>query len=513
MRIKNSLLNIISGCLCYAVVIISGFLIKPIFIKSFGTDYDGIDFTFGTFISILEIVELGLGMSIVYKFYDPIAKKNFIKISSILKFLRKAYLIIILLVSLLGICFSVFAVKNVHVHSNISQLWLFKIFFLYLIDLICSYVYYYKRVMIIADQHFRTIMITRAICLLSLFFAQVFILNVFKSLELFLIAKIISRISESLIISYKFDREYKHLDIKGATKIDDEEKREIIRTMKAMFFHKIGGMSLRQISGFIVSSFFSLTIRSIYNRYILIITSLWGISTEFFNGTMASFGNLLNEDKKDKVEQNLNVIIFLNFLIYSSFCCAFFSSSEPFMKFWLPDHLHFDTITNILLTTYLYVYGTRQGIEMVKVVAGIYVQGRYFPILESIVNFALSFVLASKIGIKGVIIGNITSCICIPFFVNSSLLYKIVFNKSPFRYYKKYFVYTILAALEVFITHFCLSFFRFKSFLVQSLISAIMCLIISTVINIIIFYRTKEFIHLKVIADEIFSKIIKKNKS
>ena len=228
---------------------------------------------------------------------------------------------------------------------------------------------------------------------------------------------------------------------------------------------------------------------------------------------MASFGNLLNEDKKDKVEKNLNVIVFLNFLIYSAFCCAFFSSSEPFMKFWLPDHLHFDIVTNILLTIYLYVYGTRQGIEMVKVVAGIYVQGRYFPILESIVNFAVSFILASKIGIKGVILGNIISCICIPFFVNSSLLYKIVFNKYPFEYYKKYFMYTALTLLEVFITHFCLSFFHFKSFLVQSLINAIICLIISIIINIIIFYRTREFIHLKVIAYEIFSKIIKKNKS
>ena len=512
MRIKNSILNIISGCLCYIVVIISGFLIKPIFIDAFGTDYDGIDFTFSTFISILEVIELGLGMSIIYKFYEPISKKDFIKISSILKFLRKSYFVIIFLVSTFGIIFSIFAVKNVHAHSDISKLWLFKIFFLYLIDLICSYVYYHKRIMIIADQHFRTIMLTRTICLSILFFAHITILKLFKSFELFLVAKIISRLAESLIISYKFDHQYKHLDIKNAIKIDDEEKKDIIKTMKAMFLHKIGGMSLRQISSFIISSFFSLTVRSIYNRYILIVSSLWGISMEFFNGTVASFGNLLNEDKKEKVEQNLNVIIFLNFLIYSSFCCAFFSSSEPFMKFWIPDRLHFDTITNIMITIYLYVYGMRQGIDMVKSAAGIYVQGRYFPILESVANFVLSFFLASKMGLKGVILGNIVSCMCIPFFANSFLLYKIIFNKYPIEYYRKYIIYTFITSIEIFITHFCSKLLYFNSFLFQSLINAIISLIISTVMNIIIFYKSKEFIHLKVIFKEVLSKIVEKIK-
>ena len=512
MRIQNSILNIISGCLCYTIVIISGFLIKPIFIDSFGTDYDGIDFTFSTFISILEIVELGLGMSIIYKFYEPIAKKDFIKISSILKFLRKSYFIIISLVSIFGVIFSVFAVRNIHAHSDISKMWLFKIFFLYLVDLICSYIYYHKRIMIIADQHFRTIMLTRTMCLTILFFAQITILKIFKSFEFFLIAKIISRISESFIISYKFNQRYKYLNIHNAIKINDEEKKDIIETMKAMFLHKIGGMSLKQISGFIISSFFPLMIRSVYNRYVLIVSSIWGISMEFFNGTVASFGNLLNEDKKEKIEQNFNVIIFFNFLIYSSFCCAFFSSSEPFMKFWIPDHLHFDVVTNLMITLYLYVYGMRQGIDMVKSAAGIYVQGKYFPILESIMNFILSFFLASKIGLRGVILGNIVSCMCVPFFVNSSLLYKIVFGKNPLGYYKKYLIYTFITSIEIFITYFCSKLLYFNSFLFQSLINAIISLIISTFMNIIIFYKSKELVHLKVIFKEVLSKFVKEIK-
>ena len=49
-----------------------------------------------------------------------------------------------------------------------------------------------------------------------------------------------------------------------------------------------------------------------------------------------------------------------------------------------------------------------------------------------------ALVLYVVLGIIGAIIGNIVSCMPVPFFSGSYLLYKIVFNKRPFAYYKKY---------------------------------------------------------------------------
>ena len=144
---------------------------------------------------------------------------------------------------------------------------------------------------------------------------------------------------------------------------------------------------------------------------------------------------------------------------------------------------------------------------MVKSAAGIYVQGKYFPLLECALNFVLSYFLASKIGIIGAIIGNIVSCMSVPFFSCSYLLYKIVFNKRPFEYYKKYIIYTIVTFFEVFLGYYASKLYTFESFFVQSVVNAFICLIISISINIIVFCKMEEFIHLKNIFKEVFYKL------
>ena len=506
MRTRNSILNIFFTCLCYLLIVVSNFFMKPIFVQCLGTEYDGIEFTFSNFIYFLEIVEIGLGMSMIYKLYDPISKNDFVRVSFILRFLKKSYFVIMCLIVTLGIPCSIFAVKTIG--GSFSKSWLFFIFYLHLLDLICSYLYFYKSIMIIADQRFRVIGMIRSVCIFFLFFIQFFVLRFYKSLELFLVAKIISKISESLGVSYYFNKKYKGLvDMKNLPPMDKEKKKDVIDNIKALFFHRVGGMSLRQISGFIVILFSTLTVRSLYNRYMLVVISLLGISMECFQGIMASFGNLLHSESKEKVEKNLNTIVFLNFLIYSLFCTVFFSFSESFMKFWIPDQLHFDFFTTLAFTIYLYSYGMRQGIEMVKSAAGIYIQGKYFPLLECALNFVLSYFLASKIGIIGAIIGNIVSCMSVPFFSCSYLLYKIVFNKRPFEYYKKYIIYTIVTFFEVFLGYYASKLYTFESFFVQSVVNAFICLIISISINIIVFCKMEEFIHLKNIFKEVFYKL------
>lgn len=509
MRTRNSLLNILSNCTCYVIWMISGFLIRKTFSDVLGLQCVGIEGRFADYVSILSIVELGLGMSFVYRLYDPIAKKDWSRVSVVINFLKKSYFIIISAIFLLGLISSFFIIDSIQ--ENFSKQWLMRIFMLYLTDAVCSYVYYHKRIMIIADQNSRIIGLTRACCLVGLMIAQILILRIFKSFELYIFAKIVSRMTENFVISYYFHKKYNLIDMKTKVKLDKEQKKDVIQNIKAMFFHKIGGASLKQISTIIFGMIaLPLAENGIYCNYMIIVAALLGISLEFFKGIMASFGNLLSTEKGPKIENNFNVIFFLNFLMYSFFCSAFLCISAPFMRFWITsENSVFPVSTTIAIVIYIYIFGMRHSIDMAKDSAGIYVQDRYFPIIESAINFVISYFLAKKIGISGAILGSVIASLLTSFFTHPYFVYKILFKKKPFEYYKKYFLYTFTTLCEVSVCYFCTNAIQMGSNFAQIVINFILCLIISNFVNIILFYRTKEFTYVLSMASRFFSKIKK----
>ena len=492
MRTQNSFLNIVSNCMCYVVLMLSGFVIRKLFAETLGMQCVGIDGRFTDYVAVLTIIEINLGMNFIYKLYDPIARRDIEQISLIITFLKKSYTIIVISILALGVFFSYFAVNSIN--EGFDKSWLFRVFFLYLADTVCSYFYYHKRMMIIANQQSRVIGKIRACCLIVLSIVQFLILKISKSFEIYVFAKIISRITENIFISREFKKKYSDIDTNVKINLSEEKKSEIFKNIKAMLFHKIGGAGLNQISSIIFGLVaLSLSESGIYYNYVLIVTALLGISSEFFKGITASFGNLITTEKTKKVEENFNVIFLINFFIYSFFCSSFFCISGPFMKFWIskPD-AHFGLIMTAAITLNLYIYGMRQSIGMAKESVGIYVQDRYFPILETIVNFAFSYFLTRKIGIIGVVIGSILSSsisfITYPFFV-----YKILFKKSSVEYYKKYLIYAIISLFEVIICHYCTQIFDTQSNFLKIATNLAICLIISVIANIMIFYRTREF--------------------
>ena len=98
MRTKNSIRNILVSFLSYLIILVGSFVTRKIFANILGLKMVGIEGMFLNVVSALSIVELGLGLGIVYKLYKPIAQKDWEQVSVILCFLRRAYCIISLII-------------------------------------------------------------------------------------------------------------------------------------------------------------------------------------------------------------------------------------------------------------------------------------------------------------------------------------------------------------------------------------------------------------------------------
>ena len=85
MRIKNSIKNTIAAMSSNILTIIIGLIAQAVFIRILGTEYLGINGLFTNIISMLGIVELGIGSAIVYNLYKPIANRDKETIKSLKK--------------------------------------------------------------------------------------------------------------------------------------------------------------------------------------------------------------------------------------------------------------------------------------------------------------------------------------------------------------------------------------------------------------------------------------------
>lgn len=505
MRTKKSLINILVSCMAYLLTMVGSFVTRGVFSRVLGLDTVGIDGVFLNMASMLGIVEMGLGVSIVYKLYRPIADGDMEAVAVILKFLRKAYRVIVLVVMIIGAVLSLFAGFLVN-EGEYSKPWLSAIFLLYVLDVLSSYLFAYKRAMFIADQRNYVNNLCRMACQTIAYGMEIVVLLQFGSFVGYLLVKIAFRVMECLAISRFYDKNYRSIQLDTQKEMDPTERRDLFTNLRALLLHKVASFTLYSSANIITVFFQGLTVGGIYSNYMMIVTGLTSLSNEVFNGIIASFGNLMNStEDSERVYDNYQALYFINYLIYSFFTASFICVLEPFTKVWIGENATFPIATTVLISVYLYMTGMRQSVLMVKSSAGIYRPDRYFAVLEAVLNIGLAMILVNFIGVFGIVLGNILSLFLVPFWTQPCIVYHTVFRRSAKSYYFKYIFYAVMTAAISGLTYWACTFIPAGP--LQLVLTLAVCLILPNGINLLCFARTKEFRMLFQMAREMLSRI------
>ena len=94
MRTKNVMRNIGINILTQIVITVLGFLSRKVFIDNLGTEYLGINGLLSNVISMLSLVEGGIGTSIIFNLYKPLADDDRPRIIALVKLYKKLYCIL-----------------------------------------------------------------------------------------------------------------------------------------------------------------------------------------------------------------------------------------------------------------------------------------------------------------------------------------------------------------------------------------------------------------------------------
>ena len=102
-RAKNTMRNTLWGAIYRVATLIGPFAIKTIIIKELGQEYNGLSTLFTSVLTVLNLANLGFNSSLVFTMYKAIAEDDKPALCAMLKFYRKVYRIVGLVILGMGL--------------------------------------------------------------------------------------------------------------------------------------------------------------------------------------------------------------------------------------------------------------------------------------------------------------------------------------------------------------------------------------------------------------------------
>lgn len=492
-RKKSSFKNMITAVSSNVLTIIVGLVAQAVFIKILGSEYLGLNGLFSNVISMLGIVELGMGSAIIYNMYKPIAENDHEKIKSLMHFYKKSYLIITLIISIIGIMIIPFIKYIVDIESVTVDVNVYLVYILFLLETICSYILSYKRSMLYADQkeyitniiHMGYTIIVNTMQLTFLYFTHDY--------YLYLIIKVIMRLVENIVISSYVNRRYSYLLDNNVTKLDSKTEKDIFQKIKALFFHKIGGFIVSGTDNIIISKYLGLVTVGLYSNYYMIINAVQTVINHIIQATRASVGNLLVTESKTKQFDIFNKIRFVNFWIscFSSICI--FIIMDSFITIWIGYKFVLPTKVLLVLVINFFIVSSRSTYGAFKEAAGIFYEDRFVPIIESLLNIVLSIIFVKKFGLMGVFMGTVASGLVLWCYSYPKYVYKNLFGRSYYDYIKETIYYLIVFVLIAGFSYSLAILISFENVYLQFISNVLIALIVPNVIMLLLFSKDENF--------------------
>lgn len=490
MRVEKSIKNVAVAITGQMLSYILGFISRMIFIKMLGSDYLGINGVFTNILTVLSILELGMGASITIFLYKPIAEKNYSLVNSLLKYYKNYYNKLGVIVSILALCmipFLKFIIKEEL--PNLNVIFVYVIFII--INVIPYFVASYKTLIDVRQERYIINIVHYLVNMVMTAF-QIVALLLYKNYYLYLVLQLIFLIIENAIIVLVYNKKYKYktAEIK---KLDEEMKSKVRKKMKSMVSQQAGLIVLNSTDSIVISSMIGVKTVGIYSNYNLIISIIDSVLSQIFAAIQSAVGNLYATENVEKTYRIYKNISFINFFMVAICVTELFSLVDNFIEIWIGKEYIMDFKVVIVMIINLMIMGLNRTSYIYKYGIGIIEKDKYASIIGAVLNIVISIFLADKIGLIGIFIGTTISILLTKTFVEPYILYKYVFKKGFIKWVLNYLLQVFLIAGICALCYFCNSYINFSSLIVNFILKGVITLVLTCLIIFIFSKKTPEY--------------------
>lgn len=507
-RTKKTVRNTVYSITYKIVDLVVAFTLRTIFIRYLGVEYLGISGLFANIITVLSMMDLGVGGAIVFSLYKPLAENDRPKIVALMGLYKKAYNLIGILVMVVGIALTPFLKYLINMENPVEHLNL--IYWITIANTAVTYFLAYKRSLLIADQ--RTDINTKNLILFRIirFVALSICLVLTKNYLLYLLIDVCVTLASNIQVSHVINKYYSYLDDYKNVKLDKAEQTNILKYTFSGVMFKIGQTIVTSTDNIIISAFIGTIVVGIYSNYSMITSSLEIMIYTLFSSVTAAVGNFAVNRTGEEAEKLFKKIFYLDYVVTFVISICLLCLLSPFVLIWTGKSEYIlSQITVIIIVVNFYIANIQKSVENVLSAVGeLFYKNRFRAVVEGLVNLfvSISLVKFTNLGITGVFIGTTVCFIFGRVWMDAHTLYKNWFNQPFLTYlffYLRHFVLFIITAFLCWKTT-CLMFNIFGISLLSWLMCAVVIIFICATVLVAVFRKKPEYLFTK----ELMKKII-----
>lgn len=473
--------------------ILFSFALRTAFLKLLGNEYTGISGLFTDILQVLSLMELGLDTSMVYALYAPLAQNDQRKIAALMKFYKKAFTLIGIIILIVGVgCipFLNYIVKDVpNIKEDIRL-----IFLMYILASASSYFLVYRTMILKANQRSRVISKVQIIVEIAESAITILLLFLFRQFFLYLFVHLTATWVKNIYLSRLSTKMYPESFIIHDAELTRDEKKKLIRDIACLTVYTLSGVVINSTDSIFISAFVGTVEVAIVGNFTLLINSVRTTVEQINNSLKASVGNLAATASTEKQEIVFNRINFICFWAACFTTTCLFALLNPFVgDVWLGESYQLPQIVIIVLIANYFIAVMVFPVESFRTANGLFKQGWYRPAIMAILNIILDYFMGRQMGILGIFLATTISRLTTQVWFDPYLVYKYVFKKKTWGYYIKYTIYTLITAISCTVVGLFNSSIPAMNGIVHFILLGIIAIIVPNVLIVLLFRRTKEY--------------------
>ncbi len=472
-RTVKSMRNIRFSLGLMLVTTVLSFITRTVLIRAVGIELVGLNGLFTEVIAALSLAELGIGSSIAYSLYKPLAEGDDERVAQLMGLYRSAYRVIAGVTFLIGMLLVPFVhlmVRKVDIPVSYIRI----VYVLFVVQLSSSYLFSYKTALLNVDQKNYIYSFVQGVVKIAGTLLQLILVALTKNYLFYAAGLIFISLATNVICAVIADRSYPFLKMK-TDPLPKEERKRIFSNMRDIFIKSVSGKITSSTDNILISTLISTALVGYYTNYNLVLNLVRTFAALVYGGVVNSVGNMMATESDDRCENVFKKLSYFFYLAAAVSSACVFTCMEPFIRVWLGEKFLLPTGVLFVLALVLYLEVASKPLWLTMEVSGLFARDKYAAIIGSAVNLVVSIVLGLKIGMAGIFIGTCLTY-AIQLAMKAFFLYRLRWKRSPARYYLTFLLRTaVFAALMLtarFVTDRLPDFGSLAAFFINGVITA-----------------------------------------
>lgn len=491
MRVLNVLRNSIYALLSFLFISLMGVVVRKFFTVYLTVELLGLEGLFSSIIAMLSLAELGISSIISYGLYRELANHNEDEINILMNIYKKIYSYIGTFVLVTGVIIF-FLLPYIIIDTELPWGYVQFAYCIQMGTVLSSYFLAYKRILLVADQKDYICIKVDTLCNGINNIVRLIAIIQFNSYILYSASSLIFNIIANFVIAYHIKQKYLFLK---KVKVDVEEikKRNFFKDIKNLIIQKIGLFVYGGSSPMMLSGLAGLTVTGLFANYQLIIDGIFQIMYKALQGIVPSVGSLVYENDEIKTLKVFWMLDFFYLLLASYISMIIAVFVQPFMKLFFGGNFLLSETMVFLWSLWVFSMIQFENLCNFRNVVGEYDKDCIWIIMTAVVKLLVGIPAIYYFGASGLVLSCLLSWYCIGIGRLKIVFTYVIKGQSRRKYLIKHICWSLTQILMIA----CVYEINDKAKYVNNYWeiggSLLLAIVMMTVINIMIFYYTKEF--------------------